>query len=221
MFVNQMTNSVYFFRAPCNQVDFPLYNKPIDMRRIYCLIVLILSMMTVSAQTALKTNLLYDATATINMGAEKVIAPRWSLDLSGNMNFWSFSGQKQWKHWMIQPEARYWFCDALGGHFFAMHALGGQYNVSRLDLDFNFLGTDFRKLRDSRYQGWFAGAGVGYGYAWRLGRHWNLEAEIGLGWVYTRFDRYPCAKCGNRLEKDRPHNYVGLTKMALNIVYVL
>lgn len=34
---------------------------------------------------ALKTNLLYDATATVNLGAELGIAPKWSFDLSGNI----------------------------------------------------------------------------------------------------------------------------------------
>jgi len=64
------------------------------------------------------------------------------------------------------------------------------------------------------------GAGVAYGYTWILGRHWNLEAELGVGWIYTRFDKYPCAECGTKLYSRRPHNYVGPTKLALNLVYI-
>ena len=79
---------------------------------------------------------------------------------------------------------------------------------------------DFRKLLDNRYQGWGAGAGIAYGYAWPVHRHWNIEAEIGFGWIYTRFDSYPCAECGRKIDSDRPHNYVGPTKAALNIVYL-
>ena len=40
---------------------------------------------------ALKTNLLYDATLTVNAGAEIAVAPRWSVDLSGNINAWSMN----------------------------------------------------------------------------------------------------------------------------------
>ena len=47
---------------------------------------------------------------------------------------------------------------------------GGQYNIGGFDGKVNFLGTDARKLKDSRYQGWFIGAGVAYGYAWILDR---------------------------------------------------
>ena len=35
---------------------------------------------------ALKSNFLYDATATINIGAEVGLSPRWTLDVSGNFN---------------------------------------------------------------------------------------------------------------------------------------
>lgn len=79
-------------------------------------------------EVALKTNLFYDATLTANIGAEVAVAPRWSIDLSGNLNAWTVGSDKRWKHWMIQPEARYWFCEAIGGHFVGAHLLGGQYN---------------------------------------------------------------------------------------------
>ncbi|WP_290378887.1 DUF3575 domain-containing protein, partial [Paramuribaculum intestinale] len=41
-----------------------------------------------------------------------------------------------------------------------------------------------------------------------------------IGWIYTKYDVYPCAKCGTRLAKDRSHNYFGPTKVALNLVHV-
>ncbi len=70
--------------------------------------------------------------------------------------------------------------------------------------------------------GWFVGAGVAYGYAWILGRHWNLEAEIGIGYAYTRYDTYPCANCGDKIAEDQSHHYVGPTKAAVNPrIYVL
>ena len=37
---------------------------------------------------ALKSNILYDASGTINLGAEVGLAPRWTLDVSGNYNGW-------------------------------------------------------------------------------------------------------------------------------------
>ncbi len=171
-------------------------------------------------KAALKSNLLYDATTTINLGLELALSPKWTLDLSSNYNGWTFSDNRKWKHWMVQPEARYWFCNKMQGHFIGLHAMGGQYNMGNIDLDFNFLGTNFSKLKDYRYEGWAVGAGLAYGYAWTLSKHWNLEAEIGLGWAYTRYDKFECKNCGEKVESDKSHHYVGPSKAAVNLVYV-
>lgn len=168
---------------------------------------------------ALKSNLVADGLMNINLGAEVGIAPRWTIDVSGEFNGWTLSHGRRWKHWAVQPEGRYWFCDRFAGHFVGIHAHGGQYNIGGFDGRYNLFGTDARKLKNSRYEGWFVGAGVAYGYAWILGRHWNLEGEIGVGYSYTRYDRYRCAGCGKKLENNKSHNYVGPTKAAVNLVY--
>jgi hypothetical protein len=173
-----------------------------------------------SAQTvAVKTNLLADATLSPNVGVEVGVKPKWTIDLTGELNAWTLSHDRRWKHWYVQPEARYWLCDRFAGHFFAGHIFGGQYNLGNLDNGIKFLGTDFSKLSDYRFQGWFVGAGIGYGYSWILGRHWNIEAEIAVGYAYSRYDLYECKGCGAKVDNDRVHNYVGPTKAAVNLIY--
>lgn len=63
------------------------------------------------------------------------------------------------------------------------------------------------------------GAGFNYGYAWPVAKHWNIEAEIGIGWLWTRYEKYPCTECGTR-EKTGHHNYVGPTKLAVSVEYL-
>ena len=171
-----------------------------------------------SQTIAVKSNLLYDLTSSINAGIELGLAPKWTLDVTGQFNAWDLSHNRRWKHWAVQPEVRYWLCDRFSAHFFGFHLHGGQYNIGGIDGKVKFLGTDTRKLKDSRYQGWFVGAGVAYGYAWILGHHWNLETEIGFG--YTRYDKFRCAGCGKKVETNKPHHYVGPTKAAINLVYL-
>lgn len=193
------------------------------MKRIILLLAIVIAgaSQTVRGQNvAIKTNMLADAFLSPNTGVEIGIAPRWTLDATGQFNAWTMSHDRRWKHWAVQPEARYWFCDRFSGHFIGAHMHGGKYNIGGFDGRLHFLGTDARKLKDSRYQGWFIGAGVAYGYAWILDRHWNLEAEIGFGYSYTRYDKYPCAECGTKLETNKPHHYVGPTKAAINLVYL-
>lgn len=193
------------------------------MKRIILLLAIVIAsaFQTVLGQNvAIKTNLLSDAFLSPNLGVEVGLAPRWTLDVAGQFNAWTLSNDRRWKHWAFQPEVRYWLCDRFGAHFFGIHVHGGQYNIGGIDGKVKFLGTDARQLKDRRFQGWFAGAGVAYGYAWILGSHWNLETEIGLGYSYTRYDKFPCAKCGKKLETDKPHHYVGPTRLAVNLVYL-
>ena len=171
-------------------------------------------------KVAVKTNLLYDATETVNAGVEFGLAPKWTLDLSGNYNGWSTSDTQKWKHWLAQPELRYWLCDRFAGHFFGLHAIGQQYEFADIDADFSFLGTDFSLLKDQRFKGWAAGAGLAYGYDFVLGKHWNLELEAGFGYVYTKYDEFKCNTCGTKVAEGEDHNYVGPTKAAINIVYL-
>lgn len=198
------------------------YEYQEDMKKTLCLLLFILGMAAGAngQNIAIKNNLLYDATLTPNAGIEIGLAPRWSADLSGGYNAWTLEGGRKWKHWLAQPEVRYWFCDWFAGHFVGAHVLGGQYNIGNVPLDFKWLGRDFSELRTNRNQGWFAGLGVAYGYSWILGRHWNLEAEIGAGYVYTQYDVFECEVCGRKIKENVPYHYVGLTKAAINLVYV-
>ena len=174
---------------------------------------------TVKGQNvSVKSNLLYDAAATINLGAEVKVAPRWSVELTGDLNAWTIKGHR-WRHWFVQPEGRYWFCDAFAKHFIGFHGIGGKFNVGNIDTGISFLGTDLRKLKDARYQGWGVGAGIAYGYALPLARSWNMEFEIGFGYVYLEYDRFECVDCGRKTGSGH-HNYVGPTKAAINLVYI-
>ena len=147
-------------------------------------------------KVAVKTNLLYDATSTINLGTEFGLSPKWTLDVSANYNPWTYSNNKKWKHWLVQPEARYWFCKKLKGHFIGFHTIAGSYNIGNVNADFKFLGTDFSKLKDYRYEGGFVGASVAYGYSWVLSKHWNRDAELGVGYTYSKSVLFECASCG-------------------------
>ena len=192
-----------------------------NLKKLFLPVFLFVSTLTSmsSQEVGIKSNLLSDAALSPNLGVEIGLAPKWTLNLVGQVNFWDVNGHK-WKHWLAQPEARYWFCDRFAGHFVGLHAIGGQYNFGHIKNGIKFLGSDFSQLSDYRFQGWAAGAGIAYGYDWILSKHWNLEAEIGIGWIYTRYDKYRCSDCGKKVASGLHHNYVGPTKIDINIVYI-
>lgn len=168
-------------------------------------------------QSGIKSNLLYDATGTLNFGVEVGLSPRWSLDLSGNYRPWSFSDTRTLRHALLQPEVRYWLCQRFNGHFFGAHLIGSVFNAG----GFNFPGKRFEELKTSHYEGWAAGAGLSYGYQWMIGERWNLEASFGLGYVHAWYDRYECHHCGRKLEAGRSSGFFTPTKVAVSIIYFI
>lgn len=168
-----------------------------------------------SQHVGVKSNMLYDATTTLNLGFEVAFSKKITLDVSGNYNPWKF-GNKYWKHWMVQPELRYWFCESFNGHFLGVEGHYADFNVQNLKLPFGL----YKGLRDHRYQGKLYGGGFTYGYQWILSNHWGLEASLGVGYARIDYDRYECGKCGEKLNSGHK-NYFGPTKVALSIIYLI
>ncbi len=164
---------------------------------------------------AIKTNALYWATTTPNLGFEFRLSDKFTMDLSGNYLPWKLSGNKTLRHWLAQPELRYWVCRPFGGSFWGLHAHGGQFNVGG---GVNFLNLE--QLKKYRYEGWFIGGGISYGYQWIVSNRWSIEAEIGAGYAYISYDKYPCYKCGEKIDKGHV-NYWGPTKAALSLIYII
>jgi len=147
------------------------------------------------------------------LGVEMGLSKKWTLDLSGNYNGWKFGDDMRWKHWMVQPEARYWLCEKFNGHFLGVHAHYADYNVGGI----KFLS---KNMENYRYQGNLYGAGLSYGYQWLLSNRWSMEAVIGVGWAHLDYDKYPCASCGT-VQKSETKDYFGVTKAALSIIYFI
>ena len=80
-------------------------------------------------KVALKSNLLYDATTTMNLGLEIGLVRKWTLDIPVNYNPWKLSDGKRLRHWGIQPEVRYWFCESFRRMFIGMHGHYADFNV--------------------------------------------------------------------------------------------
>ena len=118
-------------------------------------------------------------------------------------------GYRKLKHFLVQPELRYWKNIAFQGSFFGAHLIYGMYNVG---------GCDIGSLKDYRYQGDAYGAGLSYGYRWDLSPHWKMEATAGVGYVRLDGDKYECGDCGRHLNATVT-DYFGPTKIGLSLIY--
>ena len=90
------------------------------MRHSYLFIIAImLAVMTpriAPAQSiAVKSNVLYDLTGTLNLGGEIRCDDTHSFNLSVNYNPWNLGENKKMKHILIQPEYRWWLNETFIG----------------------------------------------------------------------------------------------------------
>ena len=183
------------------------------------LFALLLFVGSLGAQTkwAIKTNLLHDATGSMNLAAEIAFTPKWSLEFGLSGNMWA-SKEISLQHAIFQPEARYWFCEAYSGLFLAGYLQGGVTTLYGL-YDFSPYNSRYPNLKDYQLRdALLLGVGAGIGYDFILNRHWNLELELGLGYLYTKGDE--CLNKDVVLLKGSEFDYFGPSKLAVSIVYL-
>ena len=179
-------------------------------------------------RVAIKTNILHDATASINLGVEVGVAPKWTIQLSGSYNNWPVDDIRI-RHALVEPEVRWWTCERFNGFFVGTHLVGGSIAVGSL-WDFSKYGSRFPNLKDYLLNDAFMlGGGAVLGYDLILGRHWNLEFELGLGYLYVTGDEYRMSTASDGTHylpvgakpvlKGSVFDYVGPTKVAVSIVY--
>lgn len=102
------------------------------MKKVIILIVLMLGCVAFESKAqkiALKSNLLYDATTTMNLGLEFGLARKWTLDVPVNYNPWKPDNGRRLRHWGVQPEVRYWFCESFRRTFIGVHGHYADFNV--------------------------------------------------------------------------------------------
>lgn len=171
------------------------------------------------AQTiGIKTNFAHWATAaTPNGQIEFALSRKYSLEVGGGYNAFDFSNYRKFRHWLVQPELRYWACETYNGHFLGLHALAAEFNVGGFDWPVGRL----KEIKENRYEGYAFGAGLSYGYQWPIARRMNLELNLGAGYARLLYDKYKCVQCGEQLESDVKENYFGVTKAAVSLIYFI
>jgi len=167
---------------------------------------------------AINSNLLYDATTSMNLGMEFKLNNTSTLKLPVTYNPWEFDNNKKFKFILFQPEWRWWLCDAFNGHFFGIHAHYAFYNAGGIRSVWSIPFSGY--MQNHRFQGWLAGGGLTYGYQFYLAPRWSLETSLGIGYAYLDYDMYYCEECGKLISRDN-RNYFGLTQAGISLIYFI
>lgn len=212
------------------------------MKKYLLLVFCVLATATAASgqKIAVKNNLLGDAMLSPNLAVEFRMAPKWTLDtyVSWNPFFKSDRGigfdewlpeedgssLKMLKHLMVEPEVRFWTCEAFNGLFFGVHALGGIHSITGVKWPLFAIGdpdgTTLLK-KENLYEGYFWGAGVSIGHQWIIGKRWNIEASFGAGYVQMVHDVMDPMNVCDPLEENVKFPMIWTTKATLSIVFLI
>ena len=165
------------------------------------------------AQNAsLSTNLAsYAQLGTLNCEASYAVARHWSLTAGMRYNPFTFSGgvdggARQLRQRTVSLGTRYWPWHIYSGWWMAAKA---QYQ------EYNFGGIASPQTRE----GDRVGGGIGAGYTYMLGPHFNIEAGAGIWAGQDWYTLYACPTCGRTLDRgDR--RFLMLNEVLLGLTYV-
>ena len=145
-------------------------------------------------------------TATPNIEVSFPVSKHWTVHLPVLYNPWVFKDNSRFQRLTTMPGVRWWRQQANLHYFVSVYGLASRFHVGGW---FN---------NKYRYDGKAFGGGIGGGYSFALSRHWNIEAELGIGYAYTEYD-----KCGWYNNSRLVEHYKGWkiipTKVDISFVY--
>ena len=162
---------------------------------------------------AVKNNLLYDLALAPNIEVEIPMGRRWSLNTEYKCPWW-LNSKHNFCYQLLSGgvEGRCWLGDRrkhkrLTGHFVGLYAEGGIY--------------DFQ-LQSDGYQGkYYGAAGVTYGYARQLARHFSIEFSLGIGYLTTEYKKYTPYEGDIIWANSGRYNFIGPTKAKVSLVWLI
>lgn len=160
----------------------------------------------IKPEFAIKTNPLLWMITDMNIEGEIFFNPHISASLNLIWCPWFLSQKFAVRTFALLPEARWWLHDNESGHFFGLHLNLAWYNL---------------RMGNYRYQDSstpLLGAGVTYGYKFRLTENWGIELGIGAGYNYLRYDRFHNIDNGALID-TRKTSYFGIDRLTLSISY--
>lgn len=158
---------------------------------------------------AVKTNTLFLAALTANIGFEAELWRKWSVDIPVWYSPYDITPTRKLRLLAIQPEIRRWTGKAGQGHFFGLHTHIVGFNVAI---------NDNGRFQDPNHALW--GMGLSYGYAAHLDRkkRWGLEFTVGAGFAEYDYDVYHNWKNGPKFRSGSDW-YYGITRAGVSVSY--
>lgn len=173
-------------------------------------------------EISIRNNLAYDATGTPNLSLEFQVGDHVSVGVNGGFKSWprflawesnDTENTTHWRHYLVAPEARYYFNEVFKGAFLGMDFIYTHFNVGNVKFPLGL----YPEVQENRDQGSYWAGGAFVGYAWWPWQHWRIELAGGAAVGLAAYERFDCANCGTKLADER--KVAVMPQVALNVAY--
>lgn len=155
---------------------------------------------------SVSANALALMTGTFDVDASMTLNRNWSLHSELSINPWRIERFRV-QHLLVRPQVRWWATESYRGFFIGAHTLFAGYHIG------------IPRMMTKKYKGVAWGAGIDLGWSWPISTRWNIEAQLGGGWIYANYDVLECRNCGEHLGSNSKH-FVAPSRAAISLVYL-
>lgn len=161
-----------------------------------------------------KTNMLYDAALIPNIGVDISLGKRWSI--AGNWMYAWWKNDRKHNYWRTYGgdiEMRYWFGsknrkEQLAGHHIGLY---GQM----ITYDFELGGRGYLGEK------WSYAGGISYGYSLPVGRRFNIDFTLGVGYLEGEYMEYDPIDGHYVWQSTKNRRWYGPTKAEVSLVWLI
>lgn len=163
----------------------------------------------------LKTNMLYNAVATPNIGLEVSVGKVWSVDANWMYTWWSNDARHRfWRVYGGDVELRRWFSPRRDSRsLMCGHHIGVYGQMLTYDIEWGGVGY----LGDR----WSWAAGFSYGYSLPVGKHFNIDFTLGIGYLEGDYMKYQPEDGCYFWESTHRRKWFGPTKAEVALVWYI
>lgn len=163
----------------------------------------------------LKTNMLYDAAAIPNIGLEVSVGKGWSVGANWMYAWWSNDTRHRfWRTYGGDVELRRWFSPRRESRsLMCGHHIGVYGQILTYDIEWGGRGY----LGDR----WSWAAGLSYGYSQPIGRHFNIDFTLGIGYLEGDYKKYHPEDGCYFWESTHRRKWFGPTKAEVSLIWFI
>ncbi|MDE6324217.1 MAG: DUF3575 domain-containing protein [Paramuribaculum sp.] len=174
-----------------------------------------------NAKWALRTNLLYDALAVPDIGAELYLGRNISLQCEWMYAWWSHRVRNFfWRIYGGDIGLRWWFGKTARRQHLSGHHIGIYAQTLIWDFELGRRGYMGGQPGAAIWDRANYGCGIEYGYSMPLAKHFNIDFCIGIGYIGGVCREY-LPQCGHYVwQSTKNLNYIGPTKTEISLVYI-